>query len=96
MDKYGDSKNGIKTNKVIVEEQPYRPESQVSSEVRREIRQIKDGSYIVIKRIKGNADIPVGRGYWNGKELVICDDRLDVDYRVVGANVIEYHEEEER
>jgi len=67
-----------------------------SSEVRKEIRQIKDGSYIVIKRIKGNADIPVGRGYWNGKELIICDDRLDVDYRVVGANVIEYHEEEER
>ena len=67
-----------------------------SSEVRREIRKIRDGSYIVIKRIKGSTDVPVGRGYWNGKELVICDDRLDVDYRVVGANVIEYHEEEER
>lgn len=69
-----------------------------SVEVRNVISNLKDGRYLVIKRLKQSTDVPVASGYWNGHKMVILDDRLDVDYRVIGHNVVDasiYQDERE-
>ena len=58
-------------------------------------------SYLIIKRIKGNTDVPIGRGNFSKECKVTYVDGLDTDWRVVGANVVNYskykeNEEEER
>lgn len=58
-------------------------------------------SYLIIKCIKGNADIPIARGNLYKECKVKYVDGLDTDWRIVGANVVNYskykeNEEEER
>ena len=62
----------------------------------------KDGfmSYLIIKRIK-DTDVPIARGNFSKECKVTYVDGLDTDWRVVGANVVNYskykeNEEEER
>lgn len=61
-----------------------------SQEVREIIGRLKNGRYQVVKRIKQSTDIPVALGsVHNGVQRVLSD-QLDVDYRVVGNNVVDY------
>ena len=58
-------------------------------------------SYLIIKRIKPSTDVPIGRGNFSKECKVIYVDGLDTDWRIVGANVVNYskykeNEEEER
>ncbi len=58
-------------------------------------------SYLIIKRIKGNTDVLIARGNFSKECKVTYVDGLDTDWRVVGANVVNYskykeNEEEER
>lgn len=58
-------------------------------------------SYLIIKRIKPSTDVPIARGNFNKECKVVYVDGLDTDWRVVGANVVNYskykeNEEEER
>lgn len=59
-------------------------------------------SYLIIKRIKGNTDVPIGRGNFSKECKVVYVDGLDTDWRVVGANVVNWNkykkakEDEER
>lgn len=58
-------------------------------------------SYLIIKCIEGNTDIPIARGNLYKECKVKYVDGLDTDWRVVGANVVNYskykeNEEEER
>lgn len=58
-------------------------------------------SYLIIKRIKPSTDVPIARGNFNKECKVVYVDELDTDWRVVGANVVNYskykeNEEEER
>ena len=58
-------------------------------------------SYLIIKRIKPSTDVPIGRGNFSKECKVTYVDGLDTDWRVVGANVVNYskykeNEEEER
>ena len=58
-------------------------------------------SYLIIKRIKQGTDVPIARGNFNKECKVVYVDGLDTDWRVVGANVVNYskykeNEEEER
>ena len=58
-------------------------------------------SYLIIKRIKPSTDIPIARGDFSKECKVTYVDGLDTDWRVVGANVVNYskykeNEEEER
>ena len=57
-------------------------------------------SYLIIKRIK-DTDVPIARGNFSKECKVKYVDGLDTDWRVVGANVVNYskykeNEEEER
>ena len=57
-------------------------------------------SYLIIKCIKGT-DIPIARGNLYKECKVTYVDGLDTDWRIVGANVVNYskykeNEEEER
>ena len=63
----------------------------------------KDGfmSYLIIKRIKPSTDVPIARGNFSKECKVTYVEGLDTDWRVVGANVVNYskykeNEEEER
>ena len=58
-------------------------------------------SYLIVKRIKPSTDVPIARGNFNKECKVVYVDGLDTDWRVVGANVVNYskykeNEEEER
>lgn len=58
-------------------------------------------SYLIIKRIKPSTDVPIARGNFSKECKVTYVDGLDTDWRVVGANVVNYskykeNEEEER
>lgn len=60
-------------------------------------------SYLIIKRIKPNTDVPIARGDFSKECKVVYVDGLDTDWRVVGANVVNWdkykkakEEEEER
>ena len=61
-----------------------------SQEVREIIGRLKNGRYSVVKRIKQSTDVPVALGsVRNGVQRVLSD-QLDVDYRIVGNNVVDY------
>ena len=47
-------------------------------------------SYLIIKRIKPNTDVPIGRGNFSKECKVVYVDGLDTDWRVVGANVVDF------
>ena len=58
-------------------------------------------SYLIVKRIKPPTDVTIARGNFNKECKVTYVDGLDTDWRVVGANVVNYskykeNEEEER
>lgn len=58
-------------------------------------------SYLIIKRIKPSTDVPVARGNFSKECKVTYVEGLDTDWRIVGANVVNYskykeNEEEER
>ena len=58
-------------------------------------------SYLIVKRIKPSTDVPIARGDFSKECKVVYVDGLDTDWRVVGANVVNYskykeNEEEER
>jgi hypothetical protein len=47
-------------------------------------------SYLIIKRIKPNTDVPIARGDFSKECKVTYVDGLDTDWRVVGANVVNW------
>jgi len=47
-------------------------------------------SYLIIKRIKPSTDIPIARGSFSKECKVVYVDGLDTDWRVVGANVVNW------
>lgn len=47
-------------------------------------------SYSIIKRIKPPTDVPIARGNFSKECKVVYVDRLDTDWRVVGANVVDW------
>lgn len=47
-------------------------------------------SYLIIKRIKPNTDVPIARGDFSKECKVVYVDGLDTDWRVVGANVVNW------
>lgn len=47
-------------------------------------------SYLIIKRIKPNTDVPIARGNFSEECKVTYVDWLDTDWRVVGANVVNW------
>lgn len=58
-------------------------------------------SYLIIKRIKPSTDVPIARGNFSKECKVTYVEGLDTDWRIVGANVVNYskykeNEEEER
>lgn len=59
-------------------------------------------SYLIIKRIKPSTDVPIARGDFSKECKVVYVDGLDTDWRVVGANVVNWNkykkakEDEER
>lgn len=47
-------------------------------------------SYLIIKRIKPSTDVPITRGNFSKECKVVYVDGLDTDWRVVGANVVNW------
>lgn len=47
-------------------------------------------SYLIIKRIKPSTDVPIARGDFSKECKVVYVDGLDTDWRVVGANVVDW------
>lgn len=47
-------------------------------------------SYLIIKRIKPNTDVPIARGDFSKECKVVYVDGLDTEWRVVGANVVNW------
>lgn len=47
-------------------------------------------SYIIIKRLKQGTDVPITRGNFSKECKVVYVDGLDTDWRVVGANVVNW------
>ena len=47
-------------------------------------------SYLIIKRIKPSTDVPIARGNFNKECKVVYVDGLDTDWRIVGANVVDW------
>lgn len=70
-----------KTAKIVVK---------TSQEVREIISRLKNGKYQVVKRIKQSTDVPVALGSVHNGVKRVLSDQLDVDYRVVGNNVVDY------
>lgn len=70
-----------KTGKVVVK---------TSQEVREIIGRLKNGKYQVVKRIKESTDVPVALGTVHNGVRRVLSDQLDVDFRVVGNNVVDY------
>ena len=57
--------------------------------------------YLIIKRLKQSTDQPIAQGTFSKECKVVEVDGLDVDWRVVGVNVVDWdkykkNEEEER
>ena len=52
----------------------------------------KDGfmTYLIIKTIKGKTDVPIARGTFNKECKLSYVDGLDTDWRIVGANVVNW------
>ena len=46
--------------------------------------------YMIIKRLKRKTDVPIAQGSFPNECKVVEVDGLDVDWRVVGANVVIY------
>ena len=46
--------------------------------------------YYVIKRVKNRADVPMASGYFSDECQVVEVEDLNVDYRIVGHNVVIY------
>ena len=46
--------------------------------------------YTVIKRIKPNTDVPIGHGMFYKECKVSFVESLDTDWRIVGANVVDW------
>ena len=61
-----------------------------SQEVREIIGRLKNGRYQVVKRIKQSTDVPVALGSVHNGVRRVLSDQLDVDYRIVGNNVVDY------
>ncbi len=60
-----------------------------------EVRKIIDNTeamnyykYIVVRRIKGNTDIPVASGYFSKEVKVVVVDNLETDYKIVAGQVV--------
>lgn len=70
-----------KTAKIVVK---------TPQEVREIIGRLKNGKYQVVKRIKQSTDVPVALGSIHNGVRRVLSDQLDVDYRVVGTNVVDY------
>ena len=47
-------------------------------------------SYLIIKRIKPNTDVPIARGNFSKECKVVYVDGLDTDWRIVGQNVVNW------
>ena len=47
-------------------------------------------SYLIIKRIKPSTDVPIARGDFSKECKVTYVDGLDTDWRIVGANVVNW------
>lgn len=47
-------------------------------------------SYLIIKRIKPSTDVTIARGMFSKECKVVYVDGLDTDWRVVGANVVNW------
>ena len=47
-------------------------------------------SYLIIKRIKPNTDVPIAQGNFSKECKVVYVDGLDTDWRVVGVNVVDW------
>ena len=47
-------------------------------------------SYLIVKRIKPNTDVPIARGDFSKECNVVYVDGLDTDWRIVGANVVNW------
>ena len=47
-------------------------------------------SYLIIKRIKPSTDVPIARGDFSKECKVVYVDGLDTDWRIVGANVVDW------
>jgi len=47
-------------------------------------------SYLIIKRIKPNTDVPIARGNFSKECKVTYVEGLDTDWRIVGANVVDW------
>ena len=47
-------------------------------------------SYLIIKRIKPSTDVSIARGSFSKECKVVYVDGLDTDWRVVGANVVDW------
>ena len=47
-------------------------------------------SYLIIKRIKQGTDVLIARGNFSKECKVVYVDGLDTDWRVVGANVVNW------
>ena len=46
--------------------------------------------FYIIKRIKPSTDVPIARGDFSKECKVVYVDGLDTDWRVVGANVVNW------
>lgn len=47
-------------------------------------------SYLIIKRIKPNTDVPIARGDFSKECKVVYVEELDTDWRIVGSNVVNW------
>ena len=47
-------------------------------------------SYLIIKRIKQGTDVPIARGNFSKECKVVYVDGLDIDWRIVGQNVVNW------
>ena len=47
-------------------------------------------SYLIIKRIKQGTDVLIARGNFSKECKVVYVDGLDIDWRIVGANVVNW------
>ena len=48
-------------------------------------------SYLIIKRIKPSTDVPIARGDFSKECKVVYVEGLDTDWRIVGANVVDWN-----
>lgn len=67
--------------------------AKTKAEVMEILEQAKKEGYInytVIKRIKPNTDVPIGQGNFIKECKVSYVDGLDTDWRIVGANVVDW------